>query len=105
MKPVTVRLRVVLALLGLFAVIFLSANRTALADVKTIEAAAGKEGELNWYVASIDARNAEKAAKQFTDKYGVKVNVVRAASQIMFQRLEQDLSQGVANADVFSSVD
>ena len=41
----------------------------------------------------------------FTAKYGVKVNIVRAASQIIFQRLSQDLSQKVATADVFSSVD
>ena len=92
---------------ALFALVFvaLTAHQTALADIKDIEAGARREGELTWYVASIDARNAEKAAKQFTDRYGVKVNVVRAASQIMFQRLEQDLSQNVANADVFSSVD
>jgi iron(III) transport system substrate-binding protein len=105
MQPVTVRLRAFLALLGLLALAAPATSRTALADVKAIETAASKEGELTWYVASIDARNAEKAAKQFTDKYGIKVNVVRAASQIMFQRLEQDLSQSVANADVFSSVD
>jgi iron(III) transport system substrate-binding protein len=91
-----------LALLALISVI---ASGPALADIKDIEAAAKKEGELTWYVASIDARNAEKAGKRFTDKYGIKVNVVRAASQIMFQRLEQDLSQNVGNADVFSSVD
>ena len=78
---------------------------TVRADVKAIEAAAKQEGELTWYVASIDARNAEKAGRTFTEKYGIKVNVVRAASQIMFQRLEQDLSQRAGNADVFSSVD
>jgi iron(III) transport system substrate-binding protein len=92
-------------LLCLIALIFLATSQAARADISAIAASARTEGELTWYVASIDAQNAEKAAKQFTDKYGIKVNVVRAASQIMFQRLEQDLSQGVANADVFSSVD
>jgi iron(III) transport system substrate-binding protein len=99
------RSRILTLLLALLALLSLAASRAALADIKDIEAAAKKEGELTWYVASIDARNAEMAAKQFTDKHGIKVNVVRAASQIMFQRLEQDLSQNVANADVFSSVD
>ncbi|MEO6032080.1 MAG: extracellular solute-binding protein, partial [Burkholderiaceae bacterium] len=74
-------------------------------DMKSLEEAARKEGELTWYVASIDSRNEETAGKIFTAKYGIKVNVVRAASQIMFQRLSQDLAQGAANADVFSSVD
>ncbi len=92
------------ALLAAFAVTGL-AGSPVFADIQATEAAAKKEGELTWYVASIDARNAERAAKTFTDKYGIKVGVVRAASQIMFQRLEQDLSQRVANADVFSSVD
>jgi iron(III) transport system substrate-binding protein len=78
---------------------------SAHADLKALEAAARKEGEITWYVASIDARNAEEAGRQFTAKYGIKVNVLRAASQIMYQRLAQDLSQSVAIADVFSSVD
>ena len=77
----------------------------ALADIKAVEGAASKEGQVTWYVASIDSRNAETAGQIFTTKYGIKVNVVRAASQIMFQRLSQDLAQGAANADVFSSVD
>jgi iron(III) transport system substrate-binding protein len=77
----------------------------ARADVKALEESAKKEGELTWYVASIDARNAEAAGRAFTARHGVKVNVVRAPSQVMFQRLSQDLSQNVANADVFSSVD
>ena len=77
----------------------------ASADLNTLAEAAKKEGEVTWYVASIDGRNAETTGKAFTAKYGVKVNVVRAASQIMYQRLAQDLQQKVANADVFSSVD
>jgi iron(III) transport system substrate-binding protein len=77
----------------------------ARADVKALEDAARKERELTWYVANLDARNAEAAGRVFTGKYGVKVNVVRAPSQTMFQRLSQDLSQNVANADVFGSVD
>jgi iron(III) transport system substrate-binding protein len=77
----------------------------ASADLKTLEEGARREGELTWYVASLDARNAEAAGRAFTMKYGAKVSVVRAPSQVMFQRLMQDLSQNTANADVFSSVD
>ncbi|MPZ57441.1 MAG: extracellular solute-binding protein [Rhizobiales bacterium] len=80
-------------------------STTALADMKALEEAARKEGQVTWYVASIDARNAEAAGRAFTAKYGPKVNVVRAPSQVMFQRLTQDLSQNARNADVFSSVD
>src|SRR5262245_37375762 len=79
----------------------LIAQQPAVADLKTIEEAAKKEGQLTWYVANVDARNAEIAGRTFTEKYGIKVTVVRAASQIMYQRLAQDLSQNVANADVF----
>lgn len=80
-------------------------STSASADLSKLVDAAKKEGELTWYVASIDGRNAEATGKAFTAKYGIKVNVVRAASQIMYQRLAQDQQQKVANADVFSSVD
>jgi iron(III) transport system substrate-binding protein len=89
-----------LALAGCFA-----GTAPAAADLKAVEDAARREGELTWYVASLDARNAEAAGRAFTAKYGPKVNVVRAPSQVMFQRLMQDLSQNTANADVFGSVD
>ena len=94
-----------LVLVAILAISCLAGNASAFADIAAIEAAARKEGALTWYVASIDAANAEKAGRAFLDKYGVKVSVVRAASETMFQRLDQDLSQGAANADVFSSVD
>jgi len=83
----------------------LAGGGAALADTKALEEAARKEGEVTWYVASLDARNAELAGRTFAAKYGPKVNVVRAPSQVMFQRLTQDLSQNARNADVFSSVD
>jgi iron(III) transport system substrate-binding protein len=77
----------------------------AHADLKAIEAAAKNEKELTWYVANLDARNAELAGRVFTAKYGIKVNIVRAPSQTIYQRLAQDLAQGVANADVVSTAD
>lgn len=94
-----------LAAAALLAGASVASSATALADMKALEEAARKEGEVTWYVASIDARNAEATGRAFTAKYGPKVNVVRAPSQVMFQRLTQDLSQKARNADVFSSVD
>src|SRR5262245_1683022 len=99
MRPATL-----VRMLGAFAGLVI-AQQPAFADLKVIEEAAKKEGQLTWYVANVDARNAEIAGRTFTEKYGIKVTVVRAASQIMYQRLAQDLSQNVANADVFGSVD
>jgi iron(III) transport system substrate-binding protein len=93
-------------LLSAFAfLVWIGTSLPAAADIKALEQAARREGELTWYVASLDARNAEAAGRAFTAKYGAKVNVVRAPSQVMFQRLMQDLAQSTANADVFSSVD
>jgi iron(III) transport system substrate-binding protein len=85
--------------------ISLGSSSAALADMKALQDGARKEGEVTWYVASLDARNAEAAGRAFTAKYGPKVNVVRAPSQVMFQRLTQDITQKARNADVFSSVD
>jgi iron(III) transport system substrate-binding protein len=77
----------------------------ARADLKAIESEAKKEGQVTWYVANLDARNAEAAGRVFTTKYGIKVNIIRAPSQTIYQRLAQDLAQGVANADVISTAD
>lgn len=70
-----------------------------------LRAAARKDGEVTWYVASMGARAAEAAGLAFTAKYGVKTNVVQGPSQVVFQRLTQELAKGAHNADVFSSVD
>lgn len=68
--------------------------------------AAKKEGELTWYVSHYNTETAEAIGRDFTRAYpGVKVNVVRATAQVMFQRLSQDLKANVANADVVSSTD
>lgn len=87
------------------AAMYFGPNLSAQAEQSPLAQKAKSEGELTWYVGSIDARTAQSAGDAFTAKYGVKVNIVRAASQILFRRLMQDLGQGAANADVFSSVD
>ena len=80
------------------------ASVPAHADMAALEKAARKEGEVTWYVASIDAQSAEAAGRAFTAKYGPKVNVIQAPAPVTFQRLTQDLAQKAPSADVFSSV-
>jgi iron(III) transport system substrate-binding protein len=68
--------------------------------------AAKKEGELTWYIAHWRTETAERVGKAFMEAYpGVKVNVVRATGQVIYQRLTQDMKAKVAACDVFSSSD
>lgn len=94
-----------LLLPALFAAGLIETVRPSLADTAALQQAARKEGEVTWYVGSIDAATAEAAGRSFTAQYGPKVNVVRAPPQVTFQRLTHDLSEHFKNADVFSSVD
>jgi iron(III) transport system substrate-binding protein len=82
----------------------IGAGVSARADMQALEIAARKDGEITWYVASVDARTAEAAGEAFTARHGPKVNVVQAPAPVMFQRLTQDLAQKTPKADVFSSV-
>jgi iron(III) transport system substrate-binding protein len=100
-----IKLGRVLLLSALVVVASLAGAGRSFADTTKLQQAAQKEGELTWYVASIDTRNAEAAGRAFTLKYGPKVNVVRASPQVLFQRLTHDLSEKSRNADIFSSVD
>ena len=69
-------------------------------------AKAKTEGELTWYIAHWSVDVAERVARKFSEIYpGVKVNVVRATGQVIYQRLTQDLKARVPNCDVFSSTD
>jgi iron(III) transport system substrate-binding protein len=71
-----------------------------------LHAAAQKEGELAWYIAHWSTEIAEHVAAEFATTWpGVKANVVRATSQVIYQRLSQDMKAGVANCDVFGSAD
>ena len=75
------------------------------ADMKTLEEAARKEGELTWYTAHYTTEAAEELGAGFTRLYGVKVNVVRTSAQVAYQRLLQDLKNNQILCDVFSSTD
>src|SRR4029450_11714223 len=77
----------------------------ARADMKALEDAARKEGELTWYVAHYTSEGAEDLGRGFTEMSGVKVNVVRTTAQVAYQRLLQDLKNTQTICDVFSSTD
>jgi iron(III) transport system substrate-binding protein len=67
--------------------------------------AAKKEGTVVFYTAT-DVAVAEKLGKTFEEEYpGVKVQVERAGSERVFQRLGQEQSTGVFNADVVETSD
>ncbi len=68
--------------------------------------AAKREGEITWYTGQMQAEPSEAVGHAFTQRYpGVKVNVVRSTSQVVFQRISQDARARVAQCDVFSSTD
>lgn len=82
------------------------APNVARADLVALEAAAVKEGSLSWYTAHTDGETANLVAQGFMAKYpGIKVGVVRTTAQVAYQRLLQDLKNGIPPCDVFSSTD
>ena len=81
------------------------APAAARADLKALEEAAKKEGELTWYVAHYTSEGAEELGRAFTKIYGIKVNVVRTTAQVAYQRLLQDMKNNQTICDVFSSTD
>ena len=84
---------------------FVFGPMTAHADMKALEEAAKKEGELTWYVAHYTSEGAEELGAAFTKMYGIKVNVVRTTAQVAYQRLTQDIKNNQTICDVFSSTD
>jgi iron(III) transport system substrate-binding protein len=77
----------------------------ARADMKALEEAAKKEGELTWYVSHYTSEGAEELGAAFTKMYGIKVNVVRVTAQVAYQRVQQDIKNNQVICDVFSSTD
>lgn len=78
---------------------------SARADMKQLEEAAKKEGEITWYVSHYTSEGAEELGATFTKLHGIKVNVVRTTAQVAYQRLTQDIKNGQTICDVFSSTD
>ncbi len=77
----------------------------AQANMKALEEAAKKEGELTWYIAHYTSEGAEELGAVFTKMHGIKVNVVRTTAQVAYQRLTQDIKNNQTICDVFSSTD
>jgi iron(III) transport system substrate-binding protein len=68
-------------------------------------AAATKEGAVTYYT-STDVQVAEKMASAFEKHYpGIKVQVERSGSERVFQRIGQEYSSGIHNADVIETSD
>ncbi|MBO0752249.1 MAG: extracellular solute-binding protein [Bradyrhizobiaceae bacterium] len=68
-------------------------------------AAATKEGTVVYYT-STDVLVAEKLGAAFQSKYpGIKVQVERAGAERVFQRIGQEYSTGIHNADVIETSD
>jgi iron(III) transport system substrate-binding protein len=68
-------------------------------------AAATKEGTVVYYT-STDVQVAEKLGAAFEAKYpGLKVQVERAGSERVYQRIGQEYSAGIHNADVIETSD
>jgi iron(III) transport system substrate-binding protein len=68
-------------------------------------AAAEKEGKVVWYTA-VDVKVAEALAKAFKAAYPkIDVDVERAGSERVFQRVNQEHQTNIANADVVNSSD
>src|ERR1700759_1493973 len=75
-------------------------------DDTALEAAAGSDGTLTWYVAQVDAQTAENLGRTFTQSYpGVNVGVIRTTGQVAFQRLLMDIKNHPPQCDVFSATD
>ncbi len=68
-------------------------------------AAAAKEGKVTWYT-SVDVKIAEAVAKAFRTQYpDIKVEVERAGSERVFQRINQEYQSNIKNVDVVNSSD
>src|SRR5947199_759012 len=68
-------------------------------------AAAAKEGKVVWYT-SVDVKVAEVVAKAFRAEYpNIEIDVERAGSERVFQRINQEYQSAIRNVDVVNSSD
>ena len=68
--------------------------------------AAKKEGELTWYTAQILGETAQRIITAFTAAYpGIKVNLLRASGQVLYQRVMQELQMNALAGDVIGLAD
>jgi iron(III) transport system substrate-binding protein len=68
-------------------------------------ASAEKEGKVVWYTA-VDVKVAENIAKMFREQYPkIQLEVERAGSERVFQRINQEYQSDIKNVDVVNSSD
>jgi iron(III) transport system substrate-binding protein len=83
----------------------LSAVSLAQETTPSMLAGAAKEGKVVWYT-SVDVKVAEAVAKAFRAEYpNIDVDVERAGSERVFQRINQEYQSNIKNVDVVNSSD
>lgn len=93
------------ALVALWSGSALAAPPAPYTETPELVAAAKKEGKVVFYTAT-DVQVAEKLGSAFEAKYpGIKVQVERAGSERVFQRIGQEYQAGIHNADVIETSD
>jgi iron(III) transport system substrate-binding protein len=94
-----------LALVALVTVLGFALAAPAFAQDPKLVEAAKKEGKVVWYT-SLVLPSAERVAKLFETAYpGIKVEVHRTGSQRILQRVMQELTANIKNADVIHTSD
>lgn len=73
-------------------------------DAALIEAAKKEGAPVVWYSAT-DVQVSEKVGAAFEAKYGIKVQVERAGSERVFQRISQEYGSKIYKADVIETSD
>ena len=82
-------------------------SNAAMSDYeKTLYEAAKKDGEVTWYTSQILGETAQRMVTAFNALYpSVKVNLLRASGQVMYQRVMQEISMNALQADVVALSD
>jgi iron(III) transport system substrate-binding protein len=91
---------------GLAAMLAAQPARAMTDYEKGLYEAAKKEGELTWYTAQILGETAQRVITAFNAEYpGIKVNLLRASGQVLYQRIMQELQMNALAADVIGLAD
>lgn len=76
------------------------------AEEAALYAKAKQEGQVTWYVGQLTGEQADLVADAFSKRYpGIKVTVIRAAGQVIYARLNQDIRGGTPQCDLFGSTE
>ncbi|MEI7710726.1 MAG: extracellular solute-binding protein [Rhodospirillales bacterium] len=92
--------------LGLASVVGTRAAHAATEYEQTLYAAAKKEGELTWYTSQVLGETAQRVITAFNAAYpDLKVNLLRASGQVLYQRVMQEIGMNALAGDVISLSD